>query len=365
MQDRNSLAELILMGRSDVTQAQALIWADYLVQLKGCHLFSVAAPEKDKTEWLRHRRAGIGGSEVAAIMGESKWNSPRQIWMSKMGMFDDKPPQQSEAARWGNLLETTIADEWALRNKRQYIHIPVILQDDDHPYLLANIDGFTLSDDRETVTGILEIKTTSAYNRDTWENGPLPYHYLCQTNWYCGITGLNSYTIVCLVGGQKLYAYDMPADPELFAREVMAADEFWSCYVIPGIEPLATAVDKELMAKADAAALAAKCESQLTVEDGEAAQPPAIFDDDETERLVEGYCQIREKMSKLKDVKDAIYAQIKIKLGTSSEAITKTHSISTTHSNRRTCNFDKLKALSPELYDEVVSVTPSVSLNIT
>lgn len=361
MQDRNSLIELITRGRRDVTQAQAGLWADYLLQLKNCHLFSVAAPEKDKAEWLRHRRSGIGGSEIAAIIGENHWNSPRQIWMSKMGMFDDKPPQQSEAARWGNLLETVVADEWALRNKRQYIHIPVIIQDDDHPHLLANIDGFTLSDDRETITGILEIKTTSAYNRDAWENGPLPYHYLCQTNWYCGITGLSNYTIVCLVGGQRLYAYDMPADPELFAREVEAADEFWSCYVIPGVEPPATAVDKELLAKADAAALA---EKQTTVEDGEPAKPPAVLDDDETERMVEGYCKLREQMAKLKEVKDALHARIRLKLGDSVDAITKTHTISLSVSNRRTCNFDKLKQLSPELYDEVVSITVGTQMNI-
>lgn len=358
MQSKHELIQLITAGRRDVSMAQAGLWADYLLQLKGCHLFSVAAPEKDKAEWLRHRRAGIGGSEIAAIIGESKWNSPRQIWMSKMGMFDDKPPQQSEAARWGNLLETTVANEWALRNNRQYVHIPVIIQSDGRPYLLANIDGFTLSDDRETITGILEIKTTSAYNRDAWENGPLPYHYMCQANWYCGITGLSQYSLVCLVGGQKLYSHDLPADRDLFMREVAEADIFWDRYVLPGIEPPATAVDKELLAKADA-------NKSATVEDDVETEPPAIFDDDETENMVEGYCKLREQMSKLKEVKDALYAQIRIRLGTSTDAITKTHSISVSTSNRRTCNFDKLKQLSPELYAEVVTTTVSTSLSIT
>lgn len=354
MQDRDSLVKLITTGRPEVTVAQAAQWAYFLSQLKGCHLFAVSAPEKDKAEWLRDRRAGIGGSEIAAILGENHWNSPRQIWMSKMGMFDDKPPQQSEAARWGNLLETIVANEWALRNNRQYVHIPVILQDDERPYLLANIDGFTLSDDREIVTGILEIKTTSTYNKDVWENGPLPYHYMCQTNWYCGITGLSMYSLVCLVGGQKLYGHDLPADPELFAREVKAADEFWNNYVIPGIEPPATAVDKELLAKAEG----------LQVDKDKPAEPPKLFDDDETERLVDSYCAIRERMSALKDIKDAIYAQIKIKLAGSNEALTKTHTISQTTSNRRTCNFEKLLSLSPEIYSEVVTLTQSTSLNI-
>ena len=104
MQSRAELITIIQKGRPEIPLETVIKWATYLTQLDGCHLFSVAAPEKDKAEWLRERRAGIGGSEVAAIMGENHWNSPRQIWMSKMGMFDDKPPQQSEAARWGNLL---------------------------------------------------------------------------------------------------------------------------------------------------------------------------------------------------------------------------------------------------------------------
>lgn len=354
MQSMSELVSLIQAGRSDVDLQTANTWAKYLRQLDGCHLFSVSAPEKDKAEWLRDRRAGIGGSEIAAVMGENHWNSPRQIWMSKMGMFDDKPPQQSEAARWGNLLETTVADEWALRENRQYVHIPVSLQDDERPYLLANIDGFTLTEDREVITGILEVKTTSAYNRDAWENGPVPFHYLCQTNWYCGITRQSMFTIICLVGGQRLYAYDLPADPELFKREEAEAAAFWNNYVLTGIEPPATAVDKELMAKAEAE----------QAEDKE-PEPAKVLDDDASERLVESYCIMREKIAAMTDIKNAIYAQIKVALGASSEAITKTHSIKVSTSNRRTCNFDKLKALSPELYDAVVSTTCSTSLSIT
>ena len=101
MQDVQTLVNMIQKGRKDVDAATAGIWATYLQQLKGCHLFSVASPDVDKTAWLKERRAGIGGSEIATIMGENHWASPRQIWLSKIGMLDDKPAQQSESARWG------------------------------------------------------------------------------------------------------------------------------------------------------------------------------------------------------------------------------------------------------------------------
>lgn len=354
MQSRAELISIIHKGRPEIPMQTVEKWADYLGQLNGCHLFSVAAPEKDKAEWLRERRAGIGGSEVAAIMGENHWNSPRQIWLSKMGMFDDKPPQQSEAARWGNLLETIVADEWALREGRKYVHIPVILQDDERPYLLANIDGFTLSDDGLFITGILEVKTTSAYNQSIWENGPLPFHYLCQTNWYCGITRLGAYTIICLVGGQHLYSYDLPADAALFTREVNAADNFWLNHIVTGIEPPATAVDKELLKRAEA---------PEDVPDIDEA-PTLILEDEESQRLISSYIQLRDKAKALKDIKDAVYAQIKIKLGKSPSAMTATNSVTVKKSARRSCDFDLLQTIAPEVYVRVVTEKVAMSLDI-
>lgn len=353
MQSEAELMKIISAGRPDISTGTIKLWVKYLRQLQGCHLFSVASPEKDKAEWLKERRAGIGGSEIAAIMGENHWNSPRQIWLSKMGMFDDKPPQQSEAARWGNLLETIVADEWALRNNRKYVHIPVILQDDERPYLLANIDGFTLSDDMQVVTGVLEVKTTSAYNNDVWENGPLPFHYMCQTNWYCGITHLGAYTIICLVGGQRLYSYDMPAESDLFKREVAAADDFWLGHIVTGIEPAATAVDAELFKKAEAADVS---------EDGE--EVSVVWDDDENKRLVDSYIKLREKISALEDVKKAIYAQIRVNLGAATSAITSTGSVSLKRSMRRSCDYALLERIAPEVYAKVITSKLTVSLDI-
>lgn len=350
MQSTQELYELILKGRPDVSTQTASKWARYLSQLKGCHLFSVASPEKDQKEWLRERRAGIGGSEVAAIMGENHWSSPRQIWMSKIGMFDDKEPTQSEAARWGNLLETIVATEWGIRENRKWIHIPVIIQDDERPWLLANIDGFTLSDDEQVITGILEIKTTSAFNQDTWENGPIPFHYQCQTNWYCGITGQTCYTIVCLVGGQKLYHYDLPTDPDLFVREVAAADDFWLNYVEKHVEPEATDVDKGLIKE--------------NTDEHDADLPAIVLTDEESDRLVNAYCELRSKISELNKIKDALYAQVYLKLGKGTQAVTSEHTIVLSTSGRRKCDFERMLEEFPEAYEKCVLTSISTSLKI-
>lgn len=348
MQSRPELVKMILLGRKDVHLDEANRWADCLLQLQGCKLFSVASPEYDQADWLKMRTAGIGGSEIAAIMGENHWNSPRQIWLSKMGMFDDKPSTQSEAARWGNLLETAVATEWGIRNNRKWIHIPVSIQHADYPWMLANIDGFTLSDDGTIVTGILEVKTTSEYNREAWEEGPLPFNYICQTVWYCGITHLPMFDITCLVGGQKLHSFSLPFDEALFARETEIAKTFWLENVKKGIEPLATEVDKKL----------------LKDEEHDESLPAVILEDDESNRLVEAYVEVREKMGVYTKVKDALNARITLRLGEAAQAITKAYTITLSRSARRKCDMDKLNELYPDVYKDCVSTSVSKILRI-
>ncbi len=350
MQSMNEVIEKITAGDPDISVEQASVWADYLCQLNGCHLFSVASPDKDKAEWLRERTAGIGGSEIAAIMGESHWSSPHKVWMSKIGIFESNNASQPEAAQWGNILETVVATEWGRRNNRKWVHIPVILQHDTQPWLLANIDGFTLDDDGKTITGILEIKTTSAYNKDVWENGPLPFNYICQANWYCGITGLNEFELVCLVGGQALFSYAFPFDDELFSRETAAAEDFWNNYVQKGIEPQLTDVDAGIIKDSD--------------KDPDFEKPALVLDDDESERLTEAYCQIREKIKGLTKVKEALYAQIYQKLDNGTQAITQGHTITLGTTARRKCNFDALEIEYPEAYKNCVATNISFSMRI-
>jgi putative phage-type endonuclease len=349
MQSKQKIIEIITASRPDVALEEASLWADYLVQLKGCHLYSAASPEFDQEAWLDKRKAGLGGSEIATILGENKWSSKQQVFYSKIGVYDDsRPVEQSEPARWGNLLETTIATEWGNRYEREWIHIPVILQSDENSWELANIDGFTLSEDRSVITGILEIKTTTEYNRSLWEDGPIPFNYICQATWYCGITGLKEIVLVCLVGGQRLYAHELPFDDELFAREQAAAKEFWNENVLKCIEPVAEAKDVE----------------KLKAAEPDELKPPIVFEDEVTETLVESYCILREKIKALTKIKDELYAQIFSAIGDNMQGITATHTITRQISARQSCNFAKLDSLYPDAYKDCVTINTSQMLRI-
>ena len=39
----------------------------------------------ERAEWLKARRGGIGGSDVAACLGLNPWRTPVQVWEDKTG----------------------------------------------------------------------------------------------------------------------------------------------------------------------------------------------------------------------------------------------------------------------------------------
>ena len=44
----------------------------------------------ERLEWLKTRQTGIGGSDVAAILGLSKWKTPLDIYLAKTGEVDQE-----------------------------------------------------------------------------------------------------------------------------------------------------------------------------------------------------------------------------------------------------------------------------------
>lgn len=39
---------------------------------------------QSRIDWLKQRQSGIGGSEIAAIVGLNQYTTPMQVWESKV-----------------------------------------------------------------------------------------------------------------------------------------------------------------------------------------------------------------------------------------------------------------------------------------
>ena len=209
----------------------------------------------DRTAWLAERRTGIGGSDIAALLGLSPNKTPLQLWLNKTGRADDAPtdPDAEERMHWGTVLEDVVARHYAERRDVRVQRINDTLRHPDVNIALANIDRAVLEpgsrarwDDKAgRVLGacrLLEVKTAHALARNGAEWGnpgsdEVPQAYWLQCQWYLGISGLPFADLAVLFGGQKFVEYTIPADATLFADLLDEAHGWWQRHVVADTPP--------------------------------------------------------------------------------------------------------------------------------
>lgn len=179
--------------------------------------------DMDRSTWLSFRKHGIGGSDAAAIAGLNKWKSPVAVWLDKTGQIE--PEEPGEAAFWGTKLEEVVARHFAEVTGFKVQRRNAILQHQDHDFMLANLDRVIL--DPERGRGVLEIKTTSAYNKDAWEDDHVPDEYMIQIQHYLGVTGLAYAYVAVLIGGQHYKHRLIPRDDDIVNYLVQIESDFW------------------------------------------------------------------------------------------------------------------------------------------
>lgn len=177
----------------------------------------------DRSVWLEYRREGIGGSDAAAIAGLNKWKSPVAVWLEKTGQIE--PEEPGEAALWGQKLEDVVARHFAEVTGLKVQRRNAILQHPEYPFMLANLDRVIL--DPEKGRGVLEIKTTSAYRKEEWENGRVPDEYMLQIQHYLAVTGYQYGYIAVLIGGQHYKHQYIPRDDEIINYLIKIESDFW------------------------------------------------------------------------------------------------------------------------------------------
>lgn len=204
--------------------------------------------------WLEARRAGIGGSDVAAVLGLSKYKSPYQLWLDKTGR-SELEDEQSEPAYWGNALEDVVAQEFKKRTGLKVQRVNQTLVHPIHKFARANIDRAVINPEisgnvrikngQLTTDHILECKTANQYMAKLWgkDTESVPDYYLVQCQWYMGITQTQKCSLAVLIGGQQFRTYEINYDAELFEMLIEECGNFWRNHVLADVPPEPTTFD--------------------------------------------------------------------------------------------------------------------------
>lgn len=182
----------------------------------------------------------IGGSDIAAIMGQSRWKTPYRLWAEKTGKIEMPDLSTNSAVEMGTRLEQFVADLFAEKTGKQVRKQSKMYQHKEYPFMVAHVDRLITGSDE-----LLECKTCSAYKLEEWEN-KIPKEYVLQVIWYLGITGRKRGWIACLIGGQKFDYKVIEFDEELFNLMVDKAAKFWQM-VEKQVPPLILPEDNETL----------------------------------------------------------------------------------------------------------------------
>jgi len=175
------------------------------------------------TEWHALRATGIGGSDLAAVLGLSKWKTPLQLYREKRGECEDQP--DNEPMRWGRALEDVIRQRYA-EETGATVEVPGHMRHPVHSFIVGHLDGIATLPNGQTV--VLEIKT--ARHGEGWgEEGTdeIPQEYLLQVQHYLFVAGLDQADVAVLIAGSDFRIYRIKADAELQAMLLDACREFW------------------------------------------------------------------------------------------------------------------------------------------
>lgn len=176
--------------------------------------------------WLAERAAGIGGSEAAAVCGLSKWKTPLDVYMSKVGYLDGMgrgDDGETFDMRRGTLLEPVVlqmyTDETGLVVRKPEEAVCSVA----HPFIRANLDGVVVGESKG-----IEAKTSRT--RIGWGEPwtaeiPIDYLFQCQHNMVAA--SLEVFDVPVLFGDFEFAIYTVEPDHEF--QELLIAQEraFW------------------------------------------------------------------------------------------------------------------------------------------
>ena len=210
------------------------------------------------------RRAGIGGSDVGAIMGANPYCSPIKLYKEKKG--EVAPPSLNHAMEWGNILEDVIAKKYAENNNLFFCEGQRLELPDPSNYMgvvykpsivRGGPDGaiacewaYAHPDFYEEVKGELsgiEVKTVSeGMYRKYWAEGEIPPWQYYQVVWYSILTGVEKWTLLGFaphlrLSADPLLAHDLFIDADTQHRVLEKVKEFWECLesdTIPHVDKL-------------------------------------------------------------------------------------------------------------------------------
>ena len=288
-----------------------------------------------REEFLVRRKSGIGGSDVAAVMGLSKYRTPYDVWRDKTS--DVVIEQQSDILALSSYLEDYTAQKYAELTGYKVRRRNAEIKHPKYSFLKGNID-------REIClcssgAGILECKALSNFNFKRVEMYGLPDEYILQLQYYflCGNGKYlwGAFAVLNRDNG-KLLTFPVTPDHQLGKMIEEKCVAFWNDYVLTETPP------PENDAKAVSSESIPKIEGSVT----------DMNDDTELASLLKQRGEMKSLCDETKELLNNVEEKIKDKLGDIEAAECSGFRVYFKGSKRTTLDSAKIKKELPDIFEK-------------
>jgi predicted phage-related endonuclease len=186
----------------------------------------------NRQQWLEDRRSYIGGSDVAAILGLSKWRSALDVYYEKTNEAPPNPEVTDVRRKAGIRMQRPIVDDY-LENEgvRLVAYEPPTVRHPDLP-LAMNLDAVVANEFADEWN--LDAKNVFWRVADEWgevDSDSIPDDAFYQAHLYNFLSPpiRHKTDFAVLVGGEwPVRRYTVARDDEFFAMLVDKLVEFWN-----------------------------------------------------------------------------------------------------------------------------------------
>jgi putative phage-type endonuclease len=187
-----------------------------------------------RDEFLKARQSGLGGSDIATLLGINPFSTRLELYLQKRGEIEPKPDTGRTKA--GRVMEQVIATMVAERTGSKLRRINRTLRHPKHDFLIAHIDR-----DFVGMRKGLEIKNVSPRMGYLWGKDGQPdaiaEYYVPQPHHYMLVLDYPVFDVAAYFGGDDLRLYPMERDPEMDEIIIETAHDFWHKNVLAGVPP--------------------------------------------------------------------------------------------------------------------------------
>lgn len=185
-------------------------------------------PGMSRADFTKERMTGIGGSDAGAICGVNPYKTQYEVWLEKRGLTQSQ--DESEAMRWGLILEKPILKEYERISGNKARPHDALVRHPQYEYMIAHVDGIIVSPDGSKVEGILEIKTAGEFAKKDWGmpgTDIIPESYNLQVQHYMAVLGLPYADVAALIGGRDFRIYHILRNELIINYLIQREGEFW------------------------------------------------------------------------------------------------------------------------------------------